>query len=65
METVRGKELLITENLRNIDIAMECGYTNERSFHRAFLQMTGMTPGAYRNFKRNTDPVDSAILPHS
>ena len=35
-----------------IDIALECGYENERSFYRAFLRVTGMTPGEYRKSKR-------------
>jgi AraC-like DNA-binding protein len=35
-----------------IDIALECGYANERSFYRAFSRVTGMTPGEYRKSKR-------------
>lgn len=31
-----------------IDIALECGFTCERSFHRSFLAIVGVTPGVYR-----------------
>ena len=33
---------------RMIDIAVECGFSCERSFNRAFLEITGMTPTQYR-----------------
>ncbi|MCI8387553.1 MAG: AraC family transcriptional regulator [Clostridiales bacterium] len=32
---------------RIIDIALECGFTNERSFYRTFKQVTGETPYCY------------------
>jgi AraC-like DNA-binding protein len=46
-----AKTLLTTTSYRMIDIALECGYSNERSFYRAFMQVTGMTPGEYRKSK--------------
>ncbi|MBQ8380273.1 MAG: AraC family transcriptional regulator [Clostridia bacterium] len=30
------------------DIAVECGFSGERSFHRVFASMTGLTPGEFR-----------------
>ena len=43
-----AKSLLTTTTYRMIDIALECGYSTERSFYRAFSHVTGMTPGEYR-----------------
>lgn len=47
-----AKNLLSNTKSKMIDIALECGYANERSFYRAFLKVTGMTPGQYRRSKR-------------
>lgn len=56
----RAKELLKNTGLKIIDIAYECGYSNEKSFYRAFLQVTGMTPGQYRKKRRTADiPIPS------
>jgi AraC-like DNA-binding protein len=44
----RATRLLMSESkLRMIDIALECGFSNERSFHRTFKNITGLTPGEY------------------
>lgn len=43
-----AKKLLMNSNFKIIDIAYECGYENEQSFHRRFLKIAGMTPGQYR-----------------
>lgn len=47
-----AKTLLSTTKMKILDIALECGYANERSFYRSFLNVTGMTPGQYRRSKR-------------
>ena len=39
--------LLSSENYTNIEIALESGFTCERSFYRAFLRAVGMTPREY------------------
>ena len=44
-----AKKLLIETDFRTIDIAYECGYENEQTFHRTFLRIAGMTPGDYRH----------------
>ncbi|CAM3059692.1 AraC family transcriptional regulator [Pseudomonas floridensis] len=31
-------------------IALECGYNEDTSFRRAFIQVTGMTPAAYKRW---------------
>ena len=48
-----AKQLLLTSDARAIDVALEVGFSCERSFHRAFKQLTGMTPGAYVDKKKN------------
>ena len=48
-----AKKLLIETELRTIDIAYECGYENEQTFHRNFLKLSGMTPGSYRKMHGN------------
>ncbi len=40
--------LLAKSDAKIIDVALECGFSCERSFHRAFLAIVGMTPGEYR-----------------
>ena len=44
----RAKMLLLTTNRTMADIAIGCGFSGERSFHRTFLAMVGMTPGEYK-----------------
>ena len=54
----KAKDLLVNSGLKIIDIAYECGYANEKSFYRAFLQVTGMTPGQYRKHRRTFGKPD-------
>ena len=54
-----AKTLLSSTKMNIIDIALECGYENERSFYRAFRQVTGMTPGQYRRSKRTLSTQDN------
>ena len=46
-----AKMYIIKGNLKMIDVALECGFSGERSFNRAFLGVTGMTPSEYRRSK--------------
>lgn len=50
----RAMGLLKNKEYKMIDIAMECGFTCERSFYRAFMAITGSTPRAYKE-----EPLDS------
>ena len=59
-----AKLMLINTKLKMIDVALECGYTNERSFYRSFLQTTGMTPGEYRKSKRTNSTQENEPLPY-
>ena len=47
----RAKMYILKGNLKMIDVALECGFSGERSFNRAFLDITGMTPSQYRKSK--------------
>ena len=42
-----AKGLLLNKNFKNIDIALECGFSCERSFYRAFSKLTGVSPQKY------------------
>lgn len=46
--TEYAKSLLISTKRTIPDIAAECGFSCERSFHRAFKSITGKTPGEFR-----------------
>ena len=59
-----AKTLLSTTKMNIIDVAFECGYENERSFYRAFRQVTGMTPGEYRRLKRTLSTQDNEDEPY-
>ncbi len=43
----RAKRLLRLGNMSVIEIALECGFGNERTFDRAFKRITNQTPSAY------------------
>ncbi len=47
-----AKRYLTESNRRGLDIALDVGFSCERSFHRAFKQLTGMTPREYTDKKR-------------
>ena len=47
-----AKNLLLNSDFKIIDIAYECGFENEQSFHRTFLKIAGMTPGEYKKASR-------------
>lgn len=46
-------QMLSTNQYRMIDIALECGFTNIRSFNRVFKEITGYTP---TDFSSQVDP---------
>jgi AraC family transcriptional regulator of adaptative response / DNA-3-methyladenine glycosylase II len=45
--------LLLGGNDRVVDIAYGVGYDGEATFHRQFLAATGLTPGGYRDLRKN------------
>src|SRR5690606_35193461 len=44
----KAKHLLLTSNLKVLDIAQQTGYQNMNSFHRMFKKFAGATPNEYR-----------------
>lgn len=47
-----AKFLLVSDpHLTVVDVALRCGFSNEQSFHRAFLENVGTTPAKYRKEK--------------
>ena len=44
-----AKSLLVKTDMKMIDVALECGFSGERSFYRAFGEIIKMTPGDYRS----------------
>jgi AraC family transcriptional regulator len=45
----RAKQLLKDEERAIVDIALECGFTNQTHLNKHFRKFTGMTPKGYRN----------------
>lgn len=52
MRVNHAKGLLISTEMTLGDLAVACGFSEERTFYRAFLDLVGMTPGAYRRQQR-------------
>ena len=48
-----AKNIILSGRYRNIDLALESGFSCERSFHRAFKKFTSMTPSEYLKSKTN------------
>ena len=59
-----AKNLLAGTSYKMVDIAIECGFSNERSFYRAFSQLTGETPGDYRRSKRTVSTQENESMPY-
>ena len=62
MRVDKARELIPRSNLRMADIALECGFSGERSFNRAFLEICGCTPSEYKREKINKH-IAQKILP--
>lgn len=68
MDYVRGRKLalgleaLLTTDARILDVALECGFSHEQSFVRAFKAEYGITPGAARKAGKIL-PIRAAIMP--
>ena len=43
-----AKEILRSEELRVLDVAIACGFKTQQHFARVFRQMCGISPGEYR-----------------
>ncbi len=52
----RAEQLLRTTNLRNIDVCLECGFSDYKYMSKAFMESFSCTPAEYR--KRNVTEVE-------
>ncbi len=52
----KAKTLLLTTESTVLTIALECGFKNESTFHRVFLETVGTTPAKYRGAKKKSAP---------
>ncbi|MBQ9071430.1 MAG: helix-turn-helix domain-containing protein [Clostridia bacterium] len=51
----RAKSLLSSTDFKILDIALECGFTSERTLQRAFIEITGTSPSEYRKSKKQSN----------
>ena len=56
----RAQQLLASTQAPLTEVALRAGYTDPSNFHRAFLRLTGMTPGTVPHDSRSD--YDSAEL---
>lgn len=61
----RAAQFLREGDLSISDIAERVGYQSEASFNRAFKQLEGITPGAYRRGQNRRFPLNAAASRHS
>lgn len=47
----KAKKMLKTTELKIVDIMLECGFENQSSFNRVFMDIVGESPGEYRKNK--------------
>lgn len=47
----KAKKMLKTTELKIVDIMLECGFENQSSFNRVFMDIVGESPGEYRRRK--------------
>ncbi|WP_375055570.1 helix-turn-helix domain-containing protein [Zobellella sp. DQSA1] len=59
----RAAEWLLTGRLRQLDIALGCGFDSEVSFSRAFRQQFGCSPGDYRKTGRRRGLLTPLLSP--
>lgn len=51
LRVMRACELLKNTDRKLLDIALECGFSNETYFQRVFRKLTRMSPGQYRRIQ--------------
>ena len=63
LKTEKAKKLLVSSDLKMVDIALECGFGSASYFSEMFAKREKITPEAYRTLMRNTQTEEkSAIL---
>ncbi len=59
-----AKKLLVSTDMRIVDIALDSGFASENVFYGIFEKFTGMTPRAYKLSKKNSDTIENpSMLP--
>ena len=53
----RARRVLANTQAPLAEVALRAGYTDPSNFHRAFLRLTGMTPGQFRAASKSDAPV--------
>jgi|GEM_PF-3117864 len=53
----RAQQLLASTQAPLTEVALRAGYTDPSNFHRAFLRLTGTTPGRFRMTSKSDAPV--------
>jgi len=56
-----AKELLVSLNLRMIDIALACGFKTQQHFARIFRKLCGLSPTEYQRLKLSRRLRDSYV----
>jgi AraC-like DNA-binding protein len=56
-----SKELLVSVDLRVIDIALDCGFKTQQHFARIFRKMCGLSPTEYKRSKTRRRLRDSDV----
>lgn len=59
-----AKELLVSLNLRMIDIALACGFKTQQHFARIFRKVCGLSPTEYQRLKLGTSSKENAEAFH-
>ncbi|NOW96122.1 ABC transporter permease [Mucilaginibacter sp. SG564] len=62
-EIVRKMRDPANDRLTLVGIAYESGFNSERTFHRAFKELTGKTPLEYKNSLKKELPIDKLATP--
>ena len=60
----RACELLLKTDKTILEIALEVGYSTEKTLYRNFLKFRYMSPGKFRQTIRLQEPAESADLPN-
>ena len=50
----RAQQMMLLTERPLVEIALECGLTNQQHLTKAFRRLVGMSPGAWRRLRRAT-----------
>ena len=49
-----AKKLLVSTDYSMLEIALESGFSTDRTFYRVFTEFEGISPGDYRKLNKKT-----------